>query len=104
MDSTPGNRFTTGAAARPEAVLAFALLYVVLGLVGLIVRRPRDWRVIVTLWIAAGLVLLIHAASQGVTPEFALPLYPVFIVTALGALLGARPESARADPGRAENS
>ena len=34
MDSTPGNRFTTGAAARPEAALAFALLYVVLGLVG----------------------------------------------------------------------
>ena len=34
MDSTRGNRFTSGAAARPEAVLAFALLYVVLGLVG----------------------------------------------------------------------
>ena len=39
---------------------------------------------------AAFLVLLIHAASQGVAPEFALPLYPVFIVTALGALAGDR--------------
>ena len=66
-----------------------------LGLIGLVVRRPRDWRVIVTLWITAGLVLGIHAASQGVTPEFALPLYPVFIVTALGALAGERRTSPR---------
>jgi hypothetical protein len=44
----------------------------------------------VTLWVCAGLVLLIHAASQGVAPEFALPLYPVFIVTALGAIAGER--------------
>jgi hypothetical protein len=64
--------------------------WLALGLIGLALRRPRDWRVIVTLWISAGLVLVIHAASQGVTPEFALPLYPVFIVTALGALAGAR--------------
>ena len=40
------------------------------------------------LWTAAFLVLLVHAASQGVAPEFALPLYPVFIVTALAALAG----------------
>ena len=62
--------------------------WLALGLVGLVFRRPRDWRVVVALWISAGLVLLVHAASQGVTPEFALPLYPVFIVTALGALAG----------------
>ncbi len=64
--------------------------WIALGLVGLVVRRPRDWRTLVTLWICAGLVLLIHAATQGVAPEFALPLYPVFIVTALGALAGER--------------
>lgn len=33
-ESAPGGRFGPGPAARPEAVLAFALLYVVLGLVG----------------------------------------------------------------------
>jgi hypothetical protein len=33
-------------------------------------------------------VLLIHAASQGLAPEFSLPLYPLFIVTSLGALAG----------------
>ena len=64
--------------------------WLALGLIGLVVRRPREWRTIVVLWVAAGLVLLIHAASQGVAPEFALPLYPVFIVTALGALAGER--------------
>ncbi len=68
--------------------------WLALGLIGLVVRRPRDWRPIVVLWVAAGLVVLIHAASQGVAPEFALPLYPVFIVTALGALAGARTRAA----------
>ena len=62
--------------------------WIALGLVGLVFRRPRDWRLIVALWMSAGLVLLVHAASQGVAPEFALPLYPVFIVSALGALAG----------------
>jgi len=69
--------------------------WLALGLIGLVARRPRDWQLVVVLWIAAGLVLLIHAASQGVTPEFALPLYPVFIVTALGALAGERGRPAR---------
>ncbi len=73
--------------------------WLALGLVGLALRRPRDWRVIVTLWIVAALVLLIHAASQGVTPEFALPLYPVFIVTALGALAGEKTANHRMGSG-----
>ncbi len=63
-------------------------LWLAVGLVALLVRRPRGWRTIVVLWVAAALVLLIHAGSQGVAPEFALPLYPIFIVTALGALAG----------------
>ncbi len=63
-------------------------LWLAVGVVALVVRRPRAWRTIVTLWLSAALVLLIHAASQGVAPEFALPLYPIFIVTALGAVAG----------------
>lgn len=65
-------------------------LWLAAGVVALLWRRPREWRTIVLLWAAAFLVLLIHAASQGVAPEFALPVYPVFIVTALGALAGER--------------
>jgi anti-sigma-K factor RskA len=74
-------------------------LWLAVGAVALVWRRPRGWRTIVVLWAAAAAVLLIHAASQGVAPEFALPLYPVFIVTALGAVTGergaARSEAAR---------
>jgi hypothetical protein len=65
-------------------------LLLALGIVALVWRRPRGWPTIVLLWVAAFLVLLIHAASQGVAPEFALPVYPVFIVTALAALAGDR--------------
>ena len=65
-------------------------LWLAVGLVGLVAFRPRAWRTILLLWLAAALVLLIHAASQGVAPEFALPLYPIFIVTALGAVAGER--------------
>jgi hypothetical protein len=63
-------------------------LWIAVGLVALLVRRPRGTRTIVTLWASAFLVLFIHAASQGVAPEFVLPLYPVFIVTALAAVAG----------------
>ncbi len=66
------------------------VLWLAVGVVALLRRRPRGWRTIVLLWLAAFLVLLIHAASQGVAPEFALPLYPIFIVTALCALAGDR--------------
>jgi hypothetical protein len=63
-------------------------LWIAVGIVALVWRRPREWRLIVALWGAALAVLLVHAASQGVAPEFALPLYPIFIVTALGAVAG----------------
>ena len=66
------------------------LLWLAVGVVAHVWRRPRGWTTIALLWLAAFLVLLIHAASQGVAPEFALPLYPVFIVTALCALAGDR--------------
>jgi hypothetical protein len=65
-------------------------LWLAVGLVALVWRRPRCWRTIVVLWAASAAVLLVHAASQGLAPEFSLPLYPVFIVTALGALAGER--------------
>jgi hypothetical protein len=66
--------------------------WIALGLIGLVARRPRGWRTVVVLWACAALVLLIHAASQGVTPEFALPVYPLFIVTGLIAVAGERRE------------
>ena len=64
--------------------------WIAVGVVALLWRRPRGWQTILLLWGAAAAVLGIHAASQGVAPEFALPLYPLFIVTALAALAGDR--------------
>lgn len=65
-------------------------LWLAVGAIALVWRRPRGWRTIVVLWSAAAAVLGIHAASQGIAPEFSLPLYPLFIVTALGAVAGER--------------
>lgn len=65
-------------------------LWLFVGAIALVWRRPRGWRTILVLWGAALAVLLVHAASQGVAPEFALPLYPLFVVTALAALGGDR--------------
>jgi Dolichyl-phosphate-mannose-protein mannosyltransferase len=73
-------------------------LWLAVGIVALVVRRPRGWRTILALWLAAALVLLVHAVSQGVAPEFALPVYPVFIITALAAVAGDRERSTRAVP------
>jgi len=65
-------------------------LWLAVGIVALVVRRPRGRQTILALWLSSGLVLLVHAVSQGVAPEFALPVYPVFLVTALVALAGER--------------
>jgi hypothetical protein len=70
-------------------------LWIAVGVVALLWRRPRGWQTILVLWGAAAAVLLIHAASQGIAPEFALPLYPLFIVTALAALAGDRAPARR---------
>ena len=64
--------------------------WIAIGLIGLAFRRPRGWRTVLVLWACAAAVLLVHAASQGVAPEFALPLYPLFIVTGLIAVAGER--------------
>jgi peptidoglycan/LPS O-acetylase OafA/YrhL len=86
----------TGVTVIPEALNRITprfptpVLWIAVGLIALVVRRPDRSRTILVLWGSAFLVLLIHAASQGVAPEFALPLYPVFIVTALAALAGDR--------------
>ena len=73
-------------------------LWIAVGVVALLWRRPRGWQTILVLWGAAAAVLGIHAASQGVAPEFALPLYPLFIVTALAALAGDRGPARRSRP------
>jgi len=90
LPSRTGQSWVTGILNRITPRFPRPPLWLAVGAVALVWRRPRGWRAIVVLWAAAAAVLLIHAASQGIAPEFALPLYPLFIVTALGALAGER--------------
>ena len=90
LPSRTGQTWVTGILNRITPRFPRPPLWLAVGAVALIWRRPRGWRAIVVLWSTAAAVLLIHAASQGIAPEFALPLYPLFIVTALGALAGER--------------
>ena len=49
------------------------VLWLGVGVVALFLRRPRGWRTIVLLWVAASLVLLIHAASRVSRPSSRCP-------------------------------
>ena len=90
LPSRTGQAWVTGILNRVTPRFPRPPLWLLVGAIALVWRRPRGWQTILVLWAAAAAVLLIHAASQGVAPEFALPLYPVFIVTALAALAGDR--------------
>jgi hypothetical protein len=90
LPSRTGKSWVTGILNRITPRFPRPPLWLAVGVIALLWRRPRGWRAIVVLWSAAAAVLLIHAASQGLAPEFSLPLYPLFIVTALGALGGER--------------
>ena len=100
LPSQEGSRFVPEILNRITPRFPTPPLWIAVGVVALVVRRPRGWPTIGLLWGAAFLVLLIHAASQGVAPEFALPVYPVFIVGALAAVAGdRRPRSQLASSG-----
>lgn len=70
------------------------IVWIALGIVLLVLRRPRGWPALVVLLGAASLVLVVHALSQDPQPEFELPLAPLFVFVGLAALLGPRPGSA----------
>jgi hypothetical protein len=64
--------------------------WLLLAAVGLAWRRPAAWRTVVAL-VAAGLaIVVVHAVSQLPAPEFALPVYPAFIVAGLAAVTAPR--------------
>jgi hypothetical protein len=66
------------------------ILWLVLGLVALAVRRPRRARLLVALAGSALLVIVLNALGLFADPHFALPVAPAFVLLGAGALLGPR--------------
>jgi Dolichyl-phosphate-mannose-protein mannosyltransferase len=69
------------------------ILWIVLGLLGLALRRPRQGRVLVALALAALLVIFFNALGLFADPHFALPVAPAFVLLGAGAALGLRRDS-----------
>ena len=66
-------------------------LWLLLGAVALVLRRPRDWGILVTLTLAAMLVVVFNALGLFADPHFVLPVAPAFVLFGVGCLLGTRP-------------
>jgi hypothetical protein len=66
------------------------ILWIVLGIVALFVRRPRGTRVLVALSLSALLVITLNALGLFADPHFALPVAPAFVLFGIAALLGSK--------------
>ena len=71
-----------------------SIVWIVLGLVALVVRRPCGSRTLVALALSALLVIVFNALGLFADLHFALPVAPAFILLGLGALLGNAPKRA----------
>jgi hypothetical protein len=66
------------------------IIWIALGLLGLVWRRPRGLRTLVALALSALLVIVFNALGLFADPHFALPVAPAFVLLGSAALLGAR--------------
>jgi hypothetical protein len=65
-------------------------MWIVVGLVAIAVRRPRDSSTLLALSLAALAVVLLNALGLFADLHFVLPVAPAFVLLGIGALLGAR--------------
>jgi hypothetical protein len=65
-------------------------LWILLGLVGLVWRRPRGMRVLMAFGLSALFVIVFNALGLFADPRFALPVAPAFVLLGCGAMLGRR--------------
>jgi Na+-transporting NADH:ubiquinone oxidoreductase subunit NqrB len=70
------------------------IVWLLLGGIGLVVRRPRGWPAMLVLAAAGLAVLFVHALSQEPQAEFSIPLTPMFALAAVAVLFGRRADSA----------
>jgi hypothetical protein len=66
------------------------VLWIALGLIALVLRRPRGGRTLVALALAAIVVIVFNALGLFADPHFALPVAPAFVLLGVGALCGPR--------------
>lgn len=66
------------------------ILWLAIGFLALLLRRPRDSSTLVALTLAALLVIVFNALGLFADPHFALPVAPAFVFLTAGALLGPR--------------
>jgi hypothetical protein len=66
------------------------LLWIVVALVGLVVRRPANLVALATPALAAFVVILVSALAIAGVPEYAVAVAPAFLLLAAGALFGPR--------------
>jgi hypothetical protein len=67
-----------------------SIIWLAIGIVALLARRPRRASVLITVALAALFVILFNALGLFADPRFALPVAPAFVLLAAGALLGRR--------------
>jgi hypothetical protein len=73
------------------------IMWIVVGLVAVAVRRPRGSDTLIALGLAAFLVVLLNALGLFADLHFVLPVAPAFVLFALGGLLGHRRSTHDAD-------
>lgn len=66
------------------------VLWLVLGLAGLVIRRPTNVLAMSTPAAAALIVIVLSALAIAANPHYSVPVTPAFVLLAAGALLGSR--------------
>jgi hypothetical protein len=66
------------------------IIWIALGLIALLFRRPRGIGIVTTIALSALLIIVLNALGLFADPHFALPVAPAFVLFGCGALLGRR--------------
>jgi lipopolysaccharide export LptBFGC system permease protein LptF len=74
------------------------LLWIIVALVGLVVRRPANLVALATPAVAAFVVIFVSALAIAGVPEYAVAVAPAFLLLMAGALFGPRRRHAAAAP------
>jgi hypothetical protein len=75
-----------------------SIIWIAIGVVGLLWRRPRGSRALIALALAAIFVIVFNALGLFAAPRFALPVAPAFVLFGACAVLGRRARSGSAAP------